>query len=106
MEPHHLAWLAAHPYRSRNWLEERLNDGFHVHHLDGNHGNNAPENLVLIEGGDHIRLHSNVLRRPLNIGTRKKKRTRVRLNRKLQKLMDEDPELYARIEVFRRRGVI
>lgn len=54
---HHAAWLAAHPGRSAEWLAERLADGFHVHHLDGDHGNDDPANLVLIEAADHMRLH-------------------------------------------------
>jgi hypothetical protein len=56
-EPHHLAWLQAHPDRSAEWLAERLRDGFDVHHVDGDHQNNTPANLVLIEHIDHMRLH-------------------------------------------------
>jgi len=54
---YHLSWLAAHPQRTAKWLKERLADGFQVHHADGNHANNAPDNLVLIDGNDHLRLH-------------------------------------------------
>lgn len=32
-------------------------NGFDVHHLDGDHGNNDPANLVLIEHSDHMMLH-------------------------------------------------
>ena len=32
--------------------------GFEVHHIDGDHANNVPGNLVLIEETDHQRLHS------------------------------------------------
>ncbi len=32
-------------------------DGFDVHHLDGNKGNESPDNLVLIEHTDHMMLH-------------------------------------------------
>lgn len=35
-----------------------MKDGFHIHHLDGNHGNNDPLNLVMVDGADHARLHS------------------------------------------------
>lgn len=56
-ESYHLAWLKAHPYRSAEWLADRLADGFHVHHMDGDHANDAPSNLILLEGGDHMRLH-------------------------------------------------
>ncbi|MBS1984808.1 MAG: hypothetical protein JST16_11620 [Bdellovibrionales bacterium] len=57
MESYHYAWLSVHPERSAAWLEDRLKDGFDVHHLDGNHNNDAPENLVLIDCGDHLMLH-------------------------------------------------
>jgi len=54
---HHQKWLERHPERSETWLRERIRDGFDVHHIDGDHANNAPENLVLIDHGDHMRLH-------------------------------------------------
>jgi hypothetical protein len=54
---HHLAWLAAHPDRSIEWLRRMLTEGFHVHHIDGDHSNNHPANLALIEAVDHMRLH-------------------------------------------------
>lgn len=55
MLEHHRAWLSAHPERTERWLNERLLDGFDVHHLDGNHMNNRPDNLVLVEHMDHLR---------------------------------------------------
>ena len=54
---YHLAWLSIHFHRNEEWLASRLRDGFDVHHLDGDHGNNVPENLVLIECTDHMRIH-------------------------------------------------
>lgn len=57
MMPHHLAWLSAHPDRSEAWLSEKIAEGFDVHHVDKNKANNAPENLVLIDHEDHMRLH-------------------------------------------------
>lgn len=57
MAPHHEAWLSAHPGRTREWLSRMLSDGFDVHHLDSDHSNNDPNNLVLIEADDHQRLH-------------------------------------------------
>jgi hypothetical protein len=51
---HHLAWLKSHDYRSEEWLLGRLADGFHVHHLDEDHSNDDPRNLILIEGHDHL----------------------------------------------------
>ena len=61
-ESYHLVWLSAHPHRSAEWLKEMLRDGFHVHHVDGDHYNDAPNNLVLIDGVDHLRLHGMKLR--------------------------------------------
>lgn len=55
--PHQSAWLTAHPNRSEEWLRERMRDGFDVHHVDGDSRNNDPDNLVLIEGSDHMLLH-------------------------------------------------
>lgn len=57
MKEYHLAWLQAHPERSRDWLKRMLGEGFQVHHIDGDHGNNHPCNLALIESVDHMRLH-------------------------------------------------
>lgn len=34
-----------------------IQPGFHVHHVDGNPGNNQPENLVCISVGEHMRAH-------------------------------------------------
>jgi hypothetical protein len=52
----HWTWLGKHPDRSEQWLRERIADGFQIHHVDGNHENDHPNNLVLIEGNDHLRL--------------------------------------------------
>jgi hypothetical protein len=57
MKDYHFAWLSVHPERTATWLECALADGFDVHHLDGNHENNDPANLVLIDCGDHFMLH-------------------------------------------------
>jgi hypothetical protein len=54
---YHLVWLASHPHRTAAWLRERMADGFDIHHLDRNHENNEPTNLVLVEHTDHMRLH-------------------------------------------------
>jgi hypothetical protein len=58
VQVHHKAWLEAHPERTARWLREMLRDGFSIHHLDGNHGNNDPDNLVLIENTDHALIHN------------------------------------------------
>lgn len=59
MEEYHAVWLADHPNRTEDWLRQRLAEGFDIHHLDCDHSNNAPSNLVLIEHVDHLRLHGN-----------------------------------------------
>lgn len=76
MADHHLVWLMSHPHRSSDWLRNALKDGFDVHHIDGDHSNNAPENLVLIEHVDHMALHGcktrlGRLRTTKNAGRRK-----------------------------------
>lgn len=58
MKDYHYAWLSDHPERSEEWLRDRLREGFHVHHLNGDHDDNHPENLVLLEGSDHMMLHT------------------------------------------------
>lgn len=57
-QPHHIAWLEAHPHRTERWLRDRLRDGFDVHHIDGDKENNDPRNLILIEHTDHMALHN------------------------------------------------
>jgi len=64
MSPRNRAWLNAHPERSATWLAEHIADGFELHHVDGNEKNNAPNNLVLIEGTDHNRLHRQSIKEP------------------------------------------
>jgi len=58
---YHRAWLSLHHNRDEAWLREKLREGFDVHHLDGNKENEAPENLVLIEHLDHMRLHGSTM---------------------------------------------
>ena len=62
MLAHHEAWLSAHPERSSEWFVDRMREGFHIHHIDGNHDNNDANNLVMIESGDHMLLHNGAKR--------------------------------------------
>jgi hypothetical protein len=41
----------------RVWFKRQIEDGFQIHHLNGNRKDNTPDNLVMIEGNDHMRLH-------------------------------------------------
>jgi hypothetical protein len=63
-----------HPHRTEEWLQERLRDGFDVHHIDGDHSNDDPINLVLIECVDHLRLHGKEMNRLEVLARRKKSR--------------------------------
>jgi hypothetical protein len=54
---YHWVWLGAHPFREAEWLGRMLDQGFHIHHMDGDHSNDHPDNLVLIEASDHMFLH-------------------------------------------------
>ena len=70
-------------------------EGFDVHHIDGDHDNNDPDNLVLIEHADHFRLHGTG---PMRRGRGKTKRgatmtehskTHAALKRKIARLERE-----------------
>lgn len=58
MKEYHYIWLEAHPDRTEVWLRDKLIDGFDIHHLDHDHDNNSPDNLVLMEHRDHFMVHS------------------------------------------------
>ena len=98
----HKAWLCAHPERSVEWLSDRLMDGFHIHHIDGDKGNNDPLNLVLIDGVDHMRLHGCKNIRSVNHGERKlspaqiKERAEKKAAREDKKAADKAASLLAK----------
>lgn len=78
MKEYHLAWLSVHPHRTEEWLNSMLREGFDIHHMDGNHENNCPDNLVLIEHTDHMAIHGGrALGRLARVGRKKKKRKSV-----------------------------
>jgi hypothetical protein len=58
LEPYHYAWLSDNSSMDVFELMTLLKRGFDIHHLDGDHGNNDPFNLVLIWGADHMMLHN------------------------------------------------
>lgn len=83
LQPYHYVWLSAHPERNKDWLQFMLKAGFDIHHLDGDHDNNAPENLVLIEHIDHMRLHEVAapFQRPKQIVLHRRKQARLEQGR-------------------------
>lgn len=80
LQPYHYVWLSEHPHRNEEWLCRMLQDGFHVHHLDGDHDNDAAENLVLIDGVDHLMIH-NGAKRSLKFVKKKSSGTRASIIR-------------------------
>lgn len=98
MQIYHHVWLSVHPRRTQEWLKRMLADGFHIHHMDGDHNNNEPRNLVLIEAGDHMMIHNGVSRllwKPstgmakINIG-RPKGKAIEKIRLKLEKLESKE----------------
>lgn len=61
LSPYHKVWLESHPHRDAEWLKTALMAGFDIHHLDGDHDNDVPGNLILIEVGDHQRIHNGIV---------------------------------------------
>jgi len=87
-EAYHRVWLACHPEKDEAWLRARLREGFQVHHVDGEHGNDAAGNLMLVYWKDHFRYH-NGLRR---IG--EKPQTRTEESRRYRAKYPEKVKIY------------
>ena len=64
MSKHRAAFLVANP----EWVE--IPQGFDVHHIDGDHSNNDPANLCLMDHVSHMRLHGVDLRAEAKRGPR------------------------------------
>jgi hypothetical protein len=86
LESYHLVWLADHPNRTVEWLRRMMADGFHIHHIDGDHSNDNPMNLVLIEGADHLMLHNGKKRPVTVLGTKPKLPRTESLRRKQERI--------------------
>jgi hypothetical protein len=101
MREHHYIWLEGQPTRNKKWLQERLDDGFDIHHIDGNHANNHPMNLCLIEGIDHLNcIHLNTIdwKKKLREGRKHAMANGVRFGRKLKLTDHQRREALARRE--------
>ena len=59
MAKYHYVWLESHREYDENWLAQALSAGFDIHHVDGDHDNNDPANLIMVEKSDHQKLHGN-----------------------------------------------
>jgi len=60
LKPHHQAWLNAHPNHNEVWMLTAISAGFDVHHVDQDKENNDPDNLLMIERDDHMKIHGMV----------------------------------------------
>lgn len=90
-QSYHVAWLKVHPWRTADWLREKMREGFHIHHVDGDHSNDDPSNLVLIDGDDHMALHGV----PLRDGIAKwRKRERKQIKVAVRPPSEEGARLY------------
>lgn len=108
LEPYHHAWLSAHPERAEAWLKDFLGDGFAIHHTDGNHSNDDPINLVLIEAGDHMLLHNGVKRMPWKPSITKhrvKETEEAKAERKAKKMHEMRLKVMAHDERARRAAI-
>lgn len=56
LKSYHHIWCD-YNHKPVEWIILKLEEGFHIHHVDGNHFNDDPTNLVLIYGPDHLMLH-------------------------------------------------
>ena len=53
MNDHQKAYLSK-GGMTEEFLQQAMTAGFDIHHVDGDHDNNDPDNLVLIWSGDHM----------------------------------------------------
>ena len=65
-------WVYEHIFLMEHELGRQLKDDEHVHHLDGNRGNNRLENLVVLSQAHHLRIHKWMERSKLDLAPYKK----------------------------------
>jgi hypothetical protein len=54
-------YVAEHRMVASDILGKRLHTKDEVHHINGNHGDNRPDNLIVVKHGKHQKLHADVL---------------------------------------------
>jgi hypothetical protein len=54
-------YVAEHRMVASDILGKRLHTKDEVHHINGHHGDNRPENLIVVKHGKHQKLHADVL---------------------------------------------
>jgi hypothetical protein len=59
MQDYHKVWIEDRGV-DEDYLKAALLSGFDMHHLDGDHENNDPSNLILIHHLDHVMLHKSI----------------------------------------------
>jgi len=98
MEIYHQVWLDNHPEYDGAWLQQAIDAGFDVHHVDEDHSNNEPDNLVLIERSDHMRLHRGGA--PVrDVHTWEESKERVKLGQEAYRLRKEGGDTWKAIGV-------
>jgi hypothetical protein len=55
-------YVAEHRMVASDMFGKRLHSKDEVHHINGRHGDNRPENLIVVRHGKHQKLHADVLR--------------------------------------------
>lgn len=93
LQSYHYVWLSVHPGRDEAWLKEVLAKGFAIHHMDGNHDNDASDNLVLIEQADHLFLHG-MNRLKFTGAVRGKRKVKLSKQQKLDKRIAKAMSIY------------
>jgi hypothetical protein len=102
LQPYHYVWLE-HREKSVEWLRERMAEGFHIHHIDGDHNNNDKSNLALVYGKDHIeKLHAgSPSRSSSSMGiSRKLNQRKKAIEKRFKELEEKEKEINKRWKIL------